>query len=110
MPKIYMVEVGVELDKNHEEYDVYQCKLNGVNHALYDEDTMAFLDKDKAFIFLNEYVDKGVRGTYGVLWDIERKIETNEEEELINQGVLKNEFLPRKIDNVVFKGGLNPYA
>ena len=105
-----MVEVGVELDKNHEEYHIYQCKLNGVNHALYDENIVAFLDKEKAVIFLKEYVDKGVKGTYGVLWEVGRKIEDYEVEELVNQGVLENEFLPRVIDNVVFKGGLTPYA
>jgi hypothetical protein len=105
-----MVEVGVELKQDHKEYEHYEVKVNGVKRSLYDENVIAFLQEDKAFDFINEYVEEGVEGTYGVLWEIEREIEDYEMEELVNINYLEDEYLPREIDNVVFKGGLPTYA
>ena len=106
MPKIYMVEVGVEIDKKNDEYDNYLMNINGFDRYLYDENVVAFLNKNKALDFLNEYVDNGVENTYGVLWDVYRELEDYEKKEVVNQGYLEDEYLPRKIDNVYFKGGI----
>lgn len=100
MSKVYMVEVGVslrELDKT------YECKVNGETHYLYDENVVAFFNKDQALEFLHDYIEKGVDRTYGVLWDIERKLEDYEIKEINDIGYLEDEYLPRNIENVYFK-------
>jgi hypothetical protein len=106
MLKIYMVEVGVEIQKENDEYENYLININGLDRYLYDENVVAFFNKNKALEFLNEYVDNGVDNTYGVLWDVNRKLDDYEIEEVVNQGFLEDEYLPRKIDNVYFKGGI----
>ena len=106
MPKIYMVEVGVEIDKKKDEVGFYLININGLDRHLYDENVVAFLNENEALDFLNQYVDKGVENTYGVLWDVVRKLDDYEMKEVVNQGFLEEEFLPRQIDNVYFKGGM----
>jgi hypothetical protein len=105
MPKIYMVEVGVEIDKKEDEYENYLININGLDRHLYDENVVAFFNKKKALDFINKYIDMGVKNTYGVLWNVNRKLDDYEMDEVVNQGYLEDEFLPRKIDNVYFKGG-----
>jgi len=106
MTNIYMVEVGVQIDKKEDEHENYLININGIDRHLYDENVVAFLDKKDALYFIEQYVKKGVKNTYGVLWDVVRKLDDYEMEEVVNQGYLEDEFLPRKIDNVYFKGGI----
>ena len=100
MSKVYMVEVGVLLPYLDKQYEV---KINGETQFLYDENIVAFFDKEKALEFLNDYVNKGVKETYGVLWGVNRKLDEYEIKEIKGNGYLENEFLPRVINNVYFK-------
>lgn len=100
MSKVYMVEVGVLLPYLDQQYEI---KINGEKNFLYDENIVAFFDEDKALYFLEDYVDKGVKGTYGVLWELERKLDNHEIKEIKESGYLEGEFLPRVISNVYFK-------
>lgn len=104
--KVYMVEVGVLLDEKHNQYDFYKVKVNDLHYGLYDENVLAFIDKQKALDYIKEYVEIGVDKTYGVMWEIERKIEDYEMEELVQNYYLEDEFLPRnlKTDYFYLKG------
>jgi hypothetical protein len=102
-----MAEVGVQIDKKEDEVGFYLININGIDRHLYDENVVAFLNKKEALDFIKEYVKKGVKNTYGVLWDVLRKLDDYEMEEVINQGYLEDEFLPRKIDGVHFIGGID---
>ena len=107
MAKIYMAEVGVELNEDHNLYHVYECIVNGIKRSLYDENIVAFLNEKDALSFIKDYVKEGVSNTYGVLWELDRKIEDHEKKELEENGFLEGEYMPRRIDNVYFEGGIS---
>ena len=62
---VYIVEVGVVLPKNHEEYNLYEV-VKG--YALYDENVVAFTDLDSAKTFAKQYVSEGVDQTYAFIF------------------------------------------
>src|SRR5690554_738877 len=66
--EIYNLEVGVLLDKNHEEYDCYNMVYSD-NYGFYDENVIAYIkeDYDKAIEYANDYVKNGVNKTYAIL-------------------------------------------
>lgn len=101
--KVYMVEVGVLLDETHKEFEFYKRDINDLYYGLYDENVCAFIHRDEAIDFLVEYVDKGIKNTYGIMWDIEREIESYEMEELINNHYLEDEYLSIDVKPQVFK-------
>lgn len=107
MAKIYMVEVGVELNNDHDEYHFYECNVNGVKRGLFDENIVAFQDEQDALDFIEMYVKNGVKNTYGVMWNVERELNDYEIKDFEEFKVLDDEFLPRAIDKVYFKGGVS---
>ena len=106
MAKIHMVEVGVELSNDHDEYHFYECSVNGVKRGLFDENIVAFQEEKNAIDFIKTYVKNGVKNTYGVMWSVNRKLNDYEIKDFEEFGVLDDEFLPRTVDNVYFKGGI----
>lgn len=105
--KVYMVEVGVELPKTHKDYGFYYTiDFNGVERSLFDENVVAFEDKDEALSFINEYVSKGVQNTYGFMWTIDREIEEHEMEEFKNLHYLEDEYFSKSEKIDYFKGGI----
>ena len=68
--KVYVVEVGVLLDKTHEEYDAYTRTIGkGVGEkAIYDENVLGFATFDEAKKYVDYYVEVGVLSTYGFVW------------------------------------------
>ena len=66
--QIYMVEVGVVLEPDNDEYEHYKY-IEGFDYSLYDENLLYFTDKDKAIKYAKDYIDDGVIGTYGLVTD-----------------------------------------
>jgi hypothetical protein len=67
--KLYKVEVGVLLKKEHQDYEVY-AQVYDKQHAYYDENVVFFRDKKNAKEYLKNYVFFGVVGTYGILSEL----------------------------------------
>lgn len=67
---VYVVEVGVLVDKTYEEYDAYAITLgNGVGEkGIYDENILGFETFDEAKKYIDHYVEVGVPSTYGFMW------------------------------------------
>ena len=87
MTKVYMVEVGVELENTDSEFSSYSILVVDENsqkgyQSLYDENIIAFLNKQEAIDCIDEYVKKGIKNTYGFMWLVEREICEDELEEL----------------------------
>ena len=103
--KIYMVEVGIELPKDDIQYDNYRVDLNGKSwQSLFDENVCAFDNEKEAVDFVNQYVDQGVKGTYGFIWEIEHELQDHELDDFKNNCLL-DVFYERN-DVLYFKGGL----
>ena len=66
---VYKVEVGVLLDKDNEEYDLYL--YYDKKHSYYEENSVLFLDYNSAIEYAKDYVDNGVNGTYSVISKLE---------------------------------------
>lgn len=66
--KIYVVEVGVVLDEENEEFEFYKIKDFYDNYySFYDENRVLFLSYKEAKEFVDDYVLKGVENTYGII-------------------------------------------
>ncbi len=105
--KIFMVEVGIELNENSEEYNYYNIKVNGKEkgyQSLYDENILAFLDQKQAKNYIDEYVKNGVKNTYGFMWSIEKDVEDFEQEELKENYFLEGQFYEQE-EIIYFVGG-----
>lgn len=100
--KVYMVEVGVLLDEKDNGYDLYKIKINDLYYGFYDENILAFIDKQKALEYIKDYIEIGVEKTYGVMWEIEREVEDYEMEELVQNYYIEDEFLPRNLQTDYF--------
>jgi len=67
--KLYKVEVGVLLKKDHPDYESYAVAYDKKN-AYYNENEIFFLDKKTAKEYLKNYVFFEVVGTYGILTEL----------------------------------------
>ena len=67
--KLYKVDVGVLLKKDHPDYKDYAQAYDKQN-AYYDENVVFFRNKKNAKEYLKNYVSFGVVGTYGVLSEL----------------------------------------
>ena len=67
--KLYKVEVGVLLKKNHPDYEDY-AQVYDKQRAYYDENVAFFRNKKNAKEYLKNYVFFGVVGTYGILSEL----------------------------------------
>lgn len=107
---IFMVEVGIELENGSAEFECYNTLLIDENmvisfHSLYDENVIAFLDEKEAIKYIDEYVKIGVKNTYGFMWSIEKDIEDEEMENLVNGYYLEDVYYSRE-KVLYFKGGI----
>ena len=64
--KAYLVDVGVLLTKEDEEFDCYSCVYDH-KYGYYDESQYYVSTKEKATKEIKEYVENGVEGTYGIV-------------------------------------------
>ena len=62
----YLVDVGILLDDDHEEYDAYAIVYDKA-YAYYDENQFYTKTKEEAIEYVKKYIEKGVVGTYGVV-------------------------------------------
>lgn len=62
----YLVDVGVLLDDDHEEYDAYAIVYDK-SYAYYDENQFYTKTKEEAIEYVKKYVKEGVVGTYGIV-------------------------------------------
>jgi hypothetical protein len=105
--EIFMVEVGVELENNNKEYDGYNIFVNGKEknyRSLYDENVIAYTDKKEAKDYIESYVKKGVKNTYGFMWKINKCIDELDLEELFETHYVEDAYY-RKEEILYFKGG-----
>ena len=111
--KIFMVEVGVELENNNHEFESYSTIIIDENcqkgyQSLYDENVIAFLNENEAKDFINEYVKNGVKNTYGFMWKIEKEVENYEMEALLHNHFLEDVcYSQEKV--LYFKGGVSKW-
>ena len=66
---IYEVEVGVHLNKNHEEYESYAISgaTPTTDLGYYDENVLAYFKLADAKKYADYYVEKGVNNTYAFI-------------------------------------------
>lgn len=62
----YLVDVGILLDDDHEEYDAYAIVYDKA-YAYYDENQFYTKTKEEAIEYVKKYIKEGVVGTYGVV-------------------------------------------
>lgn len=67
----YLVDVGVLLDDDHEEYDAYAIVYDKA-YGYYDENQFYTKTKEEAIEYVKDYIEKGVVGTYGVVSETTR--------------------------------------
>lgn len=111
--KIYMVEVGIELEKENAEFECYKTLVVNENmvkcyHSLYDENVIAFLDEQEAKDYIDEYVKNGVKNTYGFMWCIDKEVEDYEMEELVNSYYLEDTYYSQE-KVLYFRGGFSKW-
>lgn len=111
--KVFMVEVGVELEKSSKEFESYSTIIIDENcqkgyQSLYDENVIAFLDEKEAKDFIDDYVKKGVKNTYGFMWSIDRDVEDYEMKELKNNYFLEDTYYSQE-KVLYFKGGISKW-
>jgi len=63
-----MVEVGVVLEPDNDEYEHYKY-IDGFDYSLYDENILFFTNKKKAIKYAKDYINDGVISTYGIVTD-----------------------------------------
>lgn len=109
--KVYVVEVGVLLDKTNEEYASYALKIGkGVGEkSIYNEDTLGFATFGEAKKYVDYYVEVGVPSTYGFIWldDVSFNSEVELEEFKSNATLPHWEY---EFENILYwkeKGGKN---
>lgn len=98
---IYYCEVGIELEPTHKEYHLYNIH----NRSLYDENVIAYLDYEKAKKYAIDYVKKGVKNTYGLVWKVERTLEKEELQEIKDSGTFEDFDYLTKDDKILFFNG-----
>lgn len=62
----YLVDVGILLDDDHDEYDAYAIVYDKA-YAYYDENQFYTKTKQEAIKYVKKYIKEGVVGTYGVI-------------------------------------------
>ena len=62
----YLVEVGVLLTKEDEDYDAY-CGVYDLKYGYYDENQFYMKEKEKAIKYAKKYAKKGIDRTYGIV-------------------------------------------
>lgn len=67
--KAYQFEVGVMLNKEDEEYECYSCSWDK-KHGYYDENTGFTKTYEEVYNYVKNYVESGVRNTYGIISEI----------------------------------------
>jgi len=68
MKKYYEVETGILLNPDDKEYDAYKYdNVYGGKLSFYDDDQFATESLEEAEVFVNDYVKKGVEGSYGIV-------------------------------------------
>lgn len=102
MKKIYQYEVGVLLDKTNEEYEAYACVWDK-KHGYYNEDYGIELSLDSAVEFVKNYVNSGIKNTYGIISEI--TVSDTRYEEIQNDieinGYCTNYEMNYSMDNVI---------
>lgn len=88
MKEIYLVECGVLLSKEHDEYKFY-CGVYDKKHGFYDETQFITTNKDFAINEINNYVKNGVANTYGII-----TTQFVEDDELYNELLEEEEYNP----------------
>lgn len=69
MKKIYQYEVGILLDKTDTEYESYS-QVWDKKHGYYNEDWGVEFSFDSAKNYIKDYVNNGVKNTYGIVSEI----------------------------------------
>lgn len=64
--KVYLVDVGVLLSKEHEEFEKYAIVYDK-RYGYYDEDQFYTRTKEEAIEYVKKYVEEGVDLTYGII-------------------------------------------
>jgi len=98
MKKAYRFEVGIFLNKDNEEYDVYSQAFDK-KHAYFEENCGICKTKKEALDYVEDYIKYGTNNTYGVI-NIENI--TNEEFEDINNGFSEQIDYNSKMENIIF--------
>ena len=62
----YLVEVGILLTKEDEEFEAYSGVYNRI-YGFYDEDQYYVKEKEVAILNAKNYVEKGVENTYAIV-------------------------------------------
>jgi len=102
MKKIYQYEVGVLLDKTDEEYEAYACVWDK-KHGYYDEDCGVEITLEAAISYVEDYVNNGVKNTYGIISEITVSDEEYEEilEDIENNGYCTDYDMNYDMENVI---------
>lgn len=102
--KVYQVEVGVLLNKEHPEYDAYSQVWDHKN-AYYDEEFTFCKKIEEAKDYIDNYLIAGVKNTYGILSEIYideesyKYIENEVEEQIWN--------MDYNVENVIYSAYKN---
>lgn len=81
---IYICEVGIELDKDEEEYQDYFVEK--ANKSLYDENIALFITLEEAEKYAQDYVQNGVVSTYAMIWKEQLLLTSEDIENIQNNG------------------------
>ena len=76
---VYLVDVGVLLTQDSEEFESYNVAYDH-KYGYYDENQFYEVDKNKAINFVTQYVNDGVDNTYGVVMKTTLDYEIPDEE------------------------------
>lgn len=77
--KVYLLELGVLLDKNDEDYEFYSRAYDNA-HGFFDEGQGYYVDLKKAVEEATAYVKGGVEKTYAIVSETELDYEFTQEE------------------------------
>ncbi len=72
----YLVDVGVLLSDEHEEFDSYAIVYDKC-HGYYDENQFYTKTREEAIEYVKKYVDNGVDTTYGVVSETNLPLDYN---------------------------------
>lgn len=90
--KVYLVDVGVLLTKKDDKNSIY-FNAYDKKYGYYNEKLFYKKNREKAKLFINQYVSQGVENTYGIV------IETYIDEELIARENDNIENIPVEYDD-----------
>ena len=77
--RVYLLEVGVLLDEDDEEYEFYSQAYDKA-HGFYDEGQNYYVSLSKAIRSAKEYVEEGVENTYAIVSETELDYEFTQDE------------------------------